>query len=182
MTDERMKGCAWLRMTIRRDYIATVGRAPSNSLTAVFNIFTLPGMAAVFLYRIQQWLTPKSSVLARILRQFNHWATGADFALGSSVGPGIQLRHPSGIVIGVGAVVGENCVIMQQVTLGESLGRNGEVGYPRIGDHVFLGAGSKIIGSVQIGNNARIGANSVVLTNVPEDATAVGIPARVVHS
>jgi serine O-acetyltransferase len=86
------------------------------------------------------------------------------------------MPHPNGIVIHPDAVIGPNCLIFQQVTIGL---RDGP-GAPHIGGHVDVGAGAKILGPVTIGNHAKIGANAVVLNDVPEGATAVGIPAKVI--
>ncbi|NCB26477.1 MAG: hypothetical protein EOM62_13535 [Bacteroidia bacterium] len=88
-----------------------------------------------------------------------------------------MLPHPNGIVIHPKAIIGVNCLIFQQVTIGTG----GPVsGVPQIGGHVDIGAGAKILGGVRIGNHAKIGANAVVLGDVPEEATAVGVPARIV--
>lgn len=101
--------------------------------------------------------------------------TGADIPLTSRLGGGLLLPHPNGIVIHPEAEIGPNCLIFQQVTIGAAGG-----GVPRIGGHVDIGAGAKIIGGVTIGDHARIGANAVVTIDVPTGATAVGIPARIV--
>jgi len=104
---------------------------------------------------------------------------GADIPLNSDIGGGLQLTHPNGVVIFPGAVIGPNCLISQQVTIG--------VGGPKpdapvIGGHVDIGAGAKILGGVKIGDHARIGANAVALQDVPSGATAAGVPARIVRS
>ena len=101
--------------------------------------------------------------------------TGTDIPLNCRLGGGLQMPHPNGIVIHPDAEIGPNCVLFQQVTIGTREGS----GAPKIGGHVDIGAGAKILGDVTIGKNARIGANCVVLNDVPEDATAVGIPARI---
>jgi serine O-acetyltransferase len=103
-------------------------------------------------------------------------ATGADIPLDCDIGGGLLLPHPNGIVIHPGAVIGPNCLIFQQVTIGTGGPRPGA---PVLGGHVDVGAGAKILGGVTIGNHARIGANAVVLQDVPEESTAVGVPARV---
>jgi serine O-acetyltransferase len=86
-----------------------------------------------------------------------------------------MLPHPNGIVIHPDAEIGPNCLLFQQVTIGAN-----HDGVPRIGGHVDIGAGAKILGPITIGNHARIGANAVVINNVPDGATAVGVPARVI--
>jgi serine O-acetyltransferase len=97
--------------------------------------------------------------------------TGADIPLNCRLGGGLLLPHASGIVIHPDATIGPNCLIFQQVTLTEGV---------RIGGHVDIGAGAKIVGPVSIGDHANVGANAVVLDDVPEGATAVGVPARVI--
>jgi serine O-acetyltransferase len=104
---------------------------------------------------------------------------GADIPLDSDIGGGLRLPHPTGVVIFPGAVIGPNCLISQQVTIGVG-GR--KPGAPIIGGHVDIGAGARILGGVTIGDHARIGANAVVLEDVPSGATAVGVPARIVRS
>ncbi len=102
--------------------------------------------------------------------------TGADIPLRTRIGGGLYMPHPNGIVISPDAVIGPNCLIFQQVTIG----MRGE-GVPVIGGHVDIGAGAKILGNVNIENHVKIGANAVVLTDVPEGKTAVGIPAKVIN-
>jgi len=102
--------------------------------------------------------------------------SGADVPLTSRLGGGLVLPHPNGVIIHPGASIGPNCMIFQQVTLGSSRG-----GVPTLGGHVDVGAGAKILGGVRIGHHARIGANAVVLCDVPDGATAVGVPAVVVE-
>lgn len=128
----------------------------------------------------ERWRLPRNPV-ARVLRlvavvRHRFWTTvtGADIPLGSRIGGGLLLPHPNGVVIHVGAVIGPNCLIFQQVTLGAGLLRA-----PIIGGHVDIGAGAKVLGDISVGDHARIGANAVVLRDVPPNATAVGIPARI---
>jgi serine O-acetyltransferase len=116
--------------------------------------------------------------LALLRHRFWSVVTGADIPLNCTLGGGLLLPHPNGIVIHPGATVGVNCLIFQQVTIGAG----GRPGLPRIGGHVDIGAGAKVLGGVVIGEHARIGANAVVLDDVPAGATAVGIPARLVES
>jgi serine O-acetyltransferase len=121
---------------------------------------------------VWSWLMQKIAVMRH---RFWSAVTGADIPLNTKFGGGLALPHPNGVVIHPDCVIGINCMIMQQVTL--AIGRNGA---PHLGAHVDIGAGAKVLGGVRIGTDAQIGANAVVLTDVPEGATAVGIPARII--
>lgn len=103
--------------------------------------------------------------------------TGADIPLNCDIGGGFLLLHPNGVVIFPGSVIGPNCLVFQQVTIGVG---GPKPGAPVVGGDVEIGAGAKILGGVHIGDHARIGANAVVLQDVPPGATAVGIPAKIV--
>ena len=111
--------------------------------------------------------------------RYRFWSavTGADIPLTCRIGGGLLMPHPNGIVFHSDAVLGPNCLVFQQVTLAAD-----KRGAPILGGHVDVGAGAKILGGVTLGDDARIGANAVVLTDVPAGATAVGIPARVVDA
>ncbi len=127
-------------------------------------------------FRRHKGLLPRIASLFQVL-PYRFWSavTGADIPLDAQIGGGLMIPHPNGIVIHPDAQIGPNCLIFQQVTIGA-----GPVdGLPVIAGHVDIGAGAKIIGGVHIGEHARIGANAVVLEDVPPGATAVGIPARV---
>lgn len=100
--------------------------------------------------------------------------TGTDIPVNSRIGGGLQLPHPNGVVVHPNSDIGPNCLLFQQVTLGSRAGRA-----PRLGGNVVVGAGAKLLGGIRIGDHARIGANAVVLDDVPAGATSVGIPARV---
>ena len=113
--------------------------------------------------------------LAVLRHRFWSAITGAEIPLGTRLGGGLLLPHPNGIVIHPDAIVGVNCLIFQQVTLG-----GGDDGAPCIGGHVDIGTGAKVLGPVSIGDHSKIGANAVVLKDVPQFATAVGIPARII--
>lgn len=95
----------------------------------------------------------------------------------TQIGPGLLIGHAGGIVVNAAAVIGSNCNISHQVTIGVSRGRN--AGTPKIGDRVYIGPGSVIIGNITIGDDAAIGANAVVTRDVPSGHTAVGNPANV---
>lgn len=120
----------------------------------------------------------KPMKLAALLRH-RFWSviTGADIPIVTKIGGGLVLPHPNGVVIHRNAVIGPNCLILQQVTIGQT---DGEI-VPTIGGHVDIGAGAKVIGPVTIGDHARIGANAVVTRDVPAHTTAVGVPAEVLE-
>jgi serine O-acetyltransferase len=101
--------------------------------------------------------------------------TGADIPVNAKIGGGLLIPHPNGIVIHPDAQIGVNCLLFQQVTIGAN-----DRGFPILGGHVDVGAGAKILGPVHIGDHARIGANAVVLIDVPPHGVAVGNPARIV--
>jgi serine O-acetyltransferase len=129
----------------------------------------------------QRWRTSNApwAVVARKWAVLRHvfWSvvTGADIPLNCRLGQGLLLPHPNGVVIHPQAQIGPNCLIFQQVTIGTAHG-----GVPRIAGHVDIGAGAKLLGPITVGEHARIGANAVVLDDVPAGATVVGIPGRVV--
>lgn len=115
--------------------------------------------------------------IARSRHVFWSVMTQSDIAPEAKLGRGLMLPHPNGVVIHEDAVIGDDCMIMQQVTIGMI----GEDCVPRLGNDVYVGAGAKIIGKVEIGDGARIGANAVVTKDVPAKYTAIGIPARLLE-
>jgi serine O-acetyltransferase len=115
------------------------------------------------------------AVWAVLRHRFWSTVSGADIPVNSQIGGGLLLPHPNGIVIHPDAKIGPNCLIFQQVTLGT---RDPDMGLPELGGHVDVGAGARLLGSVRIGEHARIGANAVVMIDVPAGRVAVGIPAR----
>jgi serine O-acetyltransferase len=141
-----------------------------------------PGCALLMSIRFYQKHAERRSTWSRAMQKVavirhRFWSavSGADIPLNTKFGGGLALPHPNGVVIHPDSVIGINCMIMQQVTL--AVGRNGA---PQLGAHVDIGAGAKILGGVRIGTDAQIGANAVVLTDVPDGATAVGVPARII--
>lgn len=114
--------------------------------------------------------------LAVIRHHFWSAVTGAEIPINTEIGGGLLIPHPNGIVIHAHAKIGVNCLIFQQVTIGIK----DDSTPPLIGNHVDIGAGAKLLGSITVGNHAKIGANSVVLIDVPEKKSAVGIPAKII--
>lgn len=138
-------------------------------------VLTVRGLSLI-LFRASQLGGKFKPALGTLLKQLNHVFTGADMAWQAEVGPGLNLLHPTGVVVGKYVKIGKNCMIQDGVTLGGRGGTND--GHPTVQDNVQIGCGAKLLGPVVIGNYAKIGANAVVLNDVPDKATAVGIPAR----
>ena len=111
--------------------------------------------------------------------RYRFWSiiTGAEIPLNCCIGGGLLIPHPNGIVIAPDVIIGPNCLIFQQVTIGA----RSESGVPEIGGHVDIGAGARILGKVKLGDHACIGANAVVIHDVPAGKTAVGIPAKILN-
>lgn len=130
--------------------------------------------AAHFLYRIRWFF------LARFISQFSRFMTGIEIHPGATIGKGLFIDHGMGIVIGETAEVGDDCTIYHNVTLGGT-GHDTGKRHPTLGSNVLVSTGAKILGPIYIGDNARIGANSVVLKNVEPNATVVGVPGTVVR-
>lgn len=147
-----------------------------NAKTLVKTCLT-DGTAAMVLYRMMQWSRRwRLAPLAMIFGKMNGLFCQCIIGRGASFGPGFVLIHSNGVVINSSVQGGRNVFIEHQVTIGAEKNVS-----PIIGDHVFIGAGAKIIGPVTIGDHARIGANAVVLKDVPQYATVGGIPAKVLR-
>ena len=114
--------------------------------------------------------------LAVVRHHFWSVITGAEIPINTQIGGGLLLPHPNGVVIHSGARIGPNCLIFQQVTIG-----NRGDGVPEIGGHVDIGAGARVLGDIIVGDHSRIGANAVVLQNVPQGKTAIGVPAKILE-
>lgn len=145
-------------------------------------LVTMPGLHALFIYRIAHFLRElKIPYLPRFISLIARLVTAIDIHPGAKMGRGIIIDHGIGVVIGETAEVGDGCIIYQGVTLGGTgKGGKGQKRHPTLKSHIVVGSGAKILGPITIGNNVRIGANSVVLTDVGDDCTVVGIPGRVV--
>jgi len=145
-------------------------------------IFLLyPGIKAVSSHRRAHWCYQHNlKFLARAISQHSRRRTGIEIHPGATIGRRLVIDHGMGIVIGETAEIGDDCLIYHGVTLG---GTGKDVGkrHPTIGNNVLIGTGAKVLGPIKVGDNSRIAANSVVLKEIPEDSTAVGIPARVVR-
>jgi len=118
--------------------------------------------------------------IARLISQLSRAITGIEIHPGAKIGKGLFIDHGMGIVIGETAIIGDHCTIYQNVTLGGT-GKDKGKRHPTLGNGVMVGAGAKVLGPINIGDNTRIAAGAVVLSDIPNDSTAVGVPARVVR-
>ena len=143
--------------------------------------FLYPGLKAVRSHRKAHWCYEHNlKFLARFISQCSRHRTGIEIHPGAKIGKRLVIDHGMGIVIGETAEIGDDCLLYQGVTLGgtgKDLGKR----HPTLGNNVMVGAGAKVLGPFRVGNNARIAANAVVLREVPDNATVVGVPGRIVR-
>ncbi len=142
--------------------------------------FLYSGFKAVRSHRRANWFYKHNfKFIARFISQRSRHKTGIEIHPGATIGKGLFIDHGMGVVIGETTIIGDNCTIFQNVTLGGT-GKESGKRHPTLGNNVLVGAGAKILGPFTVGDNARIAAGAVVLDEVPPNATAVGIPAKIV--
>ena len=139
-------------------------------------IILYPGFHILVFYRLAHFLYKnKIFFLARLISQIGRWFTGIEIHPGATIGRRLFIDHGMGIVIGETSVIGNDCTIYHNATLGGT-GKDKYKRHPDLGNNVMVGAGAKILGPIKIGNNVKVGANAVVLKDVKENSTVVGIP------
>jgi serine O-acetyltransferase len=164
---------------LRQDIQAAKERDPARPTTLEV-IFAYPGVHAIWGHRISHWLWHRGArVVARTVAEFTRVLTGVDIHPGAVLGARLFIDHATGVVIGETAEVGEDVMLYHGVTLGGS-GRDSGKRHPTIGDRVIIGAGAKVLGAIKIGDDSRIGANAVVVKEVPSSAVVVGVPGQVI--
>ena len=145
-------------------------------------ILTHNGLHAVWGYRVARFFwNIKFKLIARIVSNYTRFVTGVDIHPGAKIGKRFIINHGSGVVVGETAVIGDDVLMYHQVTLGGTGNDGSSKRHPTICDSVMIAAGAKILGNIQVGVGAKVGANSVVLRDVPPYATAVGMPARIIE-
>ena len=153
--------------------------AATSRLSVLINY---PGVHAIIVHRLAHALYQRRfNFLARFISQVSRFFTGIEIHPGAKIGKNLFIDHGMGVVIGETAEIGDNCVIYHQVTLGGT-GKDKGKRHPTLGDNVLISTGAKVLGPIYIGSNSKIGANAVVLEDIPENSTAVGIPAKVVRT
>jgi serine O-acetyltransferase len=165
---------------LKRDIQAALERDPA-ARNALEVILCYPGFHVLFFHRVAHWLWEHRRYLsARFISQLGRFFTGIEIHPGAKIGPGFFIDHGMGVVIGETAEIGENVTLYHGVTLGgKSLERVKR--HPTLGDNVVIGAHAQIIGPVRIGDNSRVGAGSVVVSEVPANCVVVGVPGKIVY-
>jgi len=163
---------------IKEDFLNV--RRNDPALRSSFELFfNYPGLWALLFHRIAHWLYQKGlRFLPRFISAIGQFLTVIDIHPAATIGRRVFIDHGMGVVIGETAIIGNDVLIYQQVTLGGVSTDKGKR-HPTIEDGVVIGTGAKILGNITIGANSKVGANSVVVKDVPPESTAVGIPARV---
>lgn len=163
-----------------REITSVMQRDPAaRSKAEVFFLYT--GLHALVSHRYAHFFhTHGMRFTARMISQYSKFLTGIEIHPGATIGKGLFIDHGTGVVIGETAVIGDNCTLYQGVTLGGT-GKDKGKRHPTLGDNVMVGSGAKVLGPFTVGSNSKIAANAVVLSEVPENSTCVGVPARIVR-
>lgn len=170
------KGCADLDYDVRK----IMERDPA-AISYAQVLLLYPGLHAVAFHRFAHALYRKDRFFsARLVSQMSRFFTGIEIHPGAKIGRGLLIDHGMSVVIGETTEIGDDCTIYQGVTLGGT-GKESGKRHPTVGSDVMIGSGAKVLGPVRIGSGAKVAAGAVVLQDVPENATAAGVPARVVR-
>jgi serine O-acetyltransferase len=164
---------------IKEDFMNVKKNDPA--LHSTFELFfNYPGLWALFFHRISYWLYTKGlRFLPRLISALGLFLTVIDIHPAATIGRRVFIDHGVGVVIGETTIIGDDVIIYQQVTLGGVSTSKGKR-HPTIENNVVVGAGAKVLGNITIGENSKVGANSVVVKDVPSNSTAIGIPAKVI--
>jgi serine O-acetyltransferase len=165
--------------TVRSD-IARLTASEPTAADKIGVVLLHLGLHAVVSYRLAHWLhSHRLRLAAAVVSYLGSVLTGAQISPRASIGKGLVIYHPQGVVIGAGAVLGEQCTLVHGTVIGQLYGGGDR---PSIGDRLFAGTGAKILGRVTIGHDVRVGANSVVITPIPDGASVSGNPARILSA
>ena len=172
---------ALMRIAFAAEIRACLERDPA-ARNALEVLLTYSGLHAIMGYRVAHLLERLHlPLMPRVLMSLVRWVTGIEIHPAAQIGRGLFIDHGMGVVIGETAVIGDNVTLFQGVTLGGTGKQRGKR-HPTIGDNVVIGTGAKVLGSITIGANSMVGANAVVIRDVPEHSTVVGIPGRITRT
>jgi len=165
--------------TMKSDIQAVFDNDPAAR--SVFEVvLTYSGLHAIWAHRVAHWFYVRRwFMIARIISQFSRFMTGVEIHPGARIGQRLFIDHGMGVVIGETCEIGDDVLLFQGVTLGGT-GKESGKRHPTIGNHVVISSGAKVLGSFTVGDNSKIGANAIVLSEVPPNSTVVGLKARVV--
>lgn len=165
-----------------REQIDTIFREDPAATSILEVLICYPGLHAILLHRVAHWFyKSKLRLIARMVSQVARAFTGIEIHPGATIGRRFFIDHGMGVVIGETAIIGDDVILYQGVTLGGT-GKERGKRHPTLGNHVVVGTGAKVLGNITLGNNVKVGAGSVVVHSVPDDSTVVGIPGRIVRT
>jgi len=166
-------------MSFREDIRTIYERDPAaRSIVEILTCY--PGLRAIWLHRFAHWFWSKGfRLIARWISEFSRMLNSIEIHPGAQIGKGFFIDHGTGVVIGETTIIGDDCTLFQGITLGGT-GKEKGKRHPTLKNGVVIGAGAKILGNIVIGNGVRIGAGSVVVRQVPDNCTVVGVPGRIV--
>ena len=171
---------------LKEDLSFTYSRMKGSMLTKILKLWITPGVRAVIVFRFGNWLLKQPSYVRFSLklvylflqrRMMSKW--GIELNAGATIGAGLRIAHYGGIFVGDDVVIGENCIISHDVTIGLS-GSGDRRGAPVIGDNVYIAPGAKIVGKIRVGHNAQVGTNTFVNRNIPDNALVQVPPPKIV--
>ena len=171
------------------EYLDSIIKRDPAAKSKISLILTYPGVKAVFFHKVANFFHLAGfHLLARVISQITRFFTGIEIHPGAKIGKNLFIDHGMGVVIGETSEIGNNVTIYHAVTLGgispsiDSERQRHEKRHPTIGNDVVIGSGAQIIGPIKVGNGSRIAANAVVVKDVPDNATMVGVPAKIIKS
>ena len=171
------------------EYLDSIIKRDPAAKSKISLLLTYPGIKAVLFYKVANFFHLAGfHLLARVISQITRFFTGIEIHPGAKIGRNLFIDHGMGVVIGETSEVGDNVTIYHAVTLGgsspsiDSEKQRDEKRHPTIGNDVVIGSGAQIIGPIKVGNGSRIAANAVVVKDVPENVTMVGVPAKIIKS